>query len=95
MKPSAKQNILTFLQSNKGVFHNGELQRMVFKNKNGSQATGDTIKRRLQNLAEENKIHVSYRGGEAHYSANYIEPVKKPEYRIVDLPDGSRVAQMV
>lgn len=77
MKFSAKNNILAFLQSNRGAFHNGDLQKHDFKNRNGSLATGDTIKRRLQNLAEEGYIHVEYRSGEAWYSA---DPIKIQEY---------------
>ena len=75
-KISAKQNILEFLQSNQGIYHGGDLQRRDFKNKNGSNATGDTIKRRLNELVKEGKIFVDYKNGEAHFSAEYSPKLK-------------------
>ena len=91
MKRSAKENILAFLQQNQNWFHNGDLQRMDFYNRNGSRATGDTIKRRLQNLAEEGKIFVELRKGEAWYSAEYKpKMVQNVTYKFDN--EGRRVA---
>ena len=84
-KNSAKTNILEFLQNNRQWFHNGELQKMHFANRNGSSATGDTIKRRLQNLAEEGSIFVDLRNGEAWYSAEY-----KPKKQYVKVGENDR-----
>ena len=84
---SAKNHILAFLQGNPGsVYHGGQLQRMEFKNRNGSNATGDTIKRRLNDLVVEKKIHVDYKGGQAYFSA---EPIPAPKRQVVkELPNG-------
>lgn len=90
MKKSAKDNILFFLQNTPGWHHNGSLQRMEFKNRNGTFATGDTIKRRLQNLAEEGKIFVEHRP-DAYYSAEY-KPKLVQKVTFVEEADGTRKA---
>lgn len=68
---------------------------MDFKNRNGSNATGDTIKRRLQELAEEKKIYVNRKNGEAWYSAEYVPPAPKYEYREKQNENGDWVVQKV
>ena len=85
MKQSAKQNILTFLRSDFGVYHGAQLQRQEFKNRNGSNATGDTIKRRLNQLVEEEKIHVNYKNGQAYFSA---KPIILKRQVVKELPNG-------
>ncbi len=77
MKKSAKENILSFLQQNQNWFHNGELQRMDFYNRNGSNASGDTIKRRCNDLVKEGKAFVDYKHGEAYFSAEYRPKLKQ------------------
>lgn len=76
-KHSAKENLLFFLQNNQGWFHNGDLQKKEIKNRNGTSATGNTIKRRLQELVTEGKIHVDYRKGGAWYSTEYRPQTKQ------------------
>lgn len=88
-KLSAKENILLWLQNNPGWHHNGDLQRLEFKNKNGTNATGDTIKRRLQNLAEEGKIFVEHRP-DAFYGAEYKPKLKQVVH--FEEKEGVRVA---
>ena len=85
-KTSAKNHILAFLQGNPGsVYHGGQLQRMEFKNRNGSNATGDTIKRRLNQLVKEEKIHVNYKNGQAYFSA---QPIILKRQVVKELPNG-------
>ena len=86
MKLSAKNHILAFLQGNpSSVYHGGQLQRMEFKNRNGSNATGDTLKRRLNELVVEEKIHVNYKNGQAYFSA---KPIILKRQVVKELPNG-------
>lgn len=91
MKQSAKQNMLFWLQNNTGWHHGGELQRKEIHNRNGSNATGDTLKRRLNELVKEGKAFVEYRKGEAWFSAEY-KPKMKQTVHFIEEPDGSRKA---
>lgn len=56
---SVKEQIFSFLNRNPSVFHGGALQRMDFKTRRDGLATGDSIKRRLNELVEEKRISVS------------------------------------
>ena len=77
---SAEQNIIAFLKSNPSVFAAAELQRMPFKNKNGTTASPKAISRRLQELAEQQILDVSYVNRNAHYQ---IAETHKPKPRLV------------
>ena len=76
-KNSAKDNILFWLQNNPGNHHGAAMQRMDFKNRNGSNASGDTIKRRCNDLVKEGKAFVDYKHGEAYFSAEYRPKLKQ------------------
>ena len=56
---SVKEQIFDFLQNNPSVYHGGFLQRMNFKTRRNGLATGDSIKRRLNELVVEKRISVS------------------------------------
>ena len=72
MKPSVSQQLLEFLQKNAGEYASGELQRQTWYNKDGTEAVPRTIVRRLQELAQDGKIHVKEINGHAHYSSEPI-----------------------
>jgi tRNA U38,U39,U40 pseudouridine synthase TruA len=93
---SVEQQIFEFLQSNPSVWHGGDLQRMLFKTRRGGYSTGDTIKRRLNDLVEEGKIHVSYNErNEAMFSIREEHKKKTYSYIPITLPDGSRAVREV
>lgn len=75
---SVSQQLLDYLQSNPGTHASGDLQRMEWRNMDLTLAVPRTIVRRLQELAEEGKIHAEIRGNHTHYSATPIEK-KKPQ----------------
>lgn len=82
MKP-VKEQIFTFLKNNPTVYHGGALQRMDFPTRTGGMATGDNIKRRLNELVEEGKIMVSYnQKNEAMFSIK--QEFKKKPVLIID-----------
>ena len=63
---SAETQLIDFLKANPSVFASAQLQRMFWKNKNGTLASPRSIVRRL----EENTpslLEVSYINGNAHY----------------------------
>ncbi len=93
MKKSVEQQILEWLQNNSGIHHGGMIQRLLFKTKNGGYSTGDTIKRRLNDLVEDGKVFVTYNERhEAMFSANEASiPPKKPTVRI-EIINGQAVA---
>lgn len=80
---SVREQLFDFLQQNRGDFNSGELQRMEFKGRRGT-ATGKTISRRLQELAEDGKIHVEERRGSAWYSADFKPKPLEVRIKIVD-----------
>lgn len=95
MKKSVEQQILEWLQNNPGVHHGGMIQRLYFTTKTGGTSTGDTIKRRLNDLVEEGKAFVSYNEKhEAMFSANPAHIKIKPHYKIEEI-NGERVAVLV
>lgn len=88
MKKSVSQQLLEYLQTNPGVHSSGTLQRLEWHNKDGTVAVPRTIVRRLQELAQDNKIHVEDRNGHAHYSTESIPQKPKTVIRIVETPTG-------
>jgi hypothetical protein len=99
-KQSVSDQLLAYLQTNHGVFASGDLQRMEWRNSNNSLAVPRSVVRRLQELAEDDKIHCEMRGNHAHYSATPIAPVivgasanSGTPYRVTHvLINGQRVA---
>lgn len=81
MGKSVSEQLLAYLQTNPGVHASGTLQRLEWRNHTGSLAVPRSVVRRLQELAEEGKIHCEMKGNHAHYSATPIE--KKPERKLV------------
>ncbi len=80
---SIKEQLFSFLQSNPSVWHGGALQRMDFKTRRGGLATGDSIKRRLNELVEAGRISVTpNEKNEAMFSIN--EQHKKKPALIID-----------
>ena len=80
---TVKEQIFSFLQANPSVYHGGQLQRMDFKTRRGGLATGDSIKRRLNELVAEGRISVSpNEKNEAMFSIN--EQNKKKPKLIID-----------
>ena len=84
MNKSAEQNIVAFLQENPSVFSAAQLQRTEFRNKNKTLASPKAISRRLQELAEQGILEVSYINNHAHY--RIAEQHKKRERTIIQLP---------
>jgi len=87
-KNSAQQNILNFLRERyPEVWASGELQRMEFKNKDGTNASPSVINRRCRNLEEEkllavryeNKNHAHYRHLQEWERENYIPTSQREE----------------
>ena len=82
---TVKEQIFSFLQANPSVYHGGQLQRMDFKTRRGGLATGDSIKRRLNELVAERRISVSpNEHNEAMFSIK--EEHKKKIRQIIQLP---------
>jgi len=91
---SVSTQLFDFLQANYGqVFASGEIQRMIFKNKNGTTSTPRSLVRRLEELCADGKIQVSYVGKHAHYSCGE----KKKEHRFIPFitPDGRRAMREI
>ena len=91
MKKSVQDQLLDYLQANPGVHASGTIQRLEWRNKDGTVAVPRTIVRRLQELAEDGKIHSEIRGGHTHYSATPIE--KKPTPSLVYDPINDRMVR--
>ena len=81
---SAEQSILAFLKDNPSVFAAADLQRRPFKNKNGTLASPKAISRRLQELAEQKIIDVTYPDNKNAYYQIREEHKKKPVMIIDD-----------
>lgn len=88
MGKSAEQNLISFLRENTDWYSSGSLQRMPFKNKNGTLATPRTLVRRLQENAEGTNalLEVKYEGQTTYYriKQEYI----KPKYTYQLSPEG-------
>lgn len=81
---SAESALIDFLRSNPSKYASAELQRMIWKNKNGTTATARSIVRRLEENAEDGGIlKVSYdEHGNAWYQIK--EGYKKPPVLMID-----------
>lgn len=83
MKKSVKEQLFSFLQANPSIWHGGQLQRMDFTTNRNGLATGDNIKRRLNELVEEKRITVSYNEkNEAQFSISPTHIKKEPTYLV-------------
>lgn len=92
MNKSVSQQLLDYLHQNKGVFASGTIQRMEWRNANGTLATPRSLVRRLQELAERGEIQVQEINGHAHYSAEFIPPPKKQQITFKENEFGERIA---
>ena len=90
---SAEQNIVAFLQQNPSVFAAAELQRQPFKNRNGTLASPKAISRRLQELAEQHILEVSYINNHAHYQITDQHKKKTQTVQFIE-KDGRRYAKL-
>lgn len=91
MKPSLQKSIYSFFFKEKNSWINsGELERMVFKNRNGTVAKPTSVTRRIRELEEMRLIAVKYEGAtqSALYKfiprelrANYIPVSKRPGHK--------------
>lgn len=89
---SVKEQLFDFLRSKPSVWHGGHLQRMDFKTRRGGLATGDTIKRRLNELVAEGRIQVSSNErNEAQFSINE-QHKKKQQLVRHEMRNGIRFA---
>ncbi len=87
---SVEQQLLDFFRTHSTErYPSGELQRMVWSNKNGTIATPRSVVRRLQELCEEQKIHNVGTMQAAIYTLN--AEVVKPKMRQIEtyLPNGN------
>lgn len=76
---SAQDKILEYLLEKAGEWHpTGNLQRMEWKNEDGTLAIPRTVQRRLQNLEEKSLIAVQYEGKSCKY--RYIPEKYRPRY---------------
>lgn len=90
MKKSVSTQLKEYLQKNPGIYNSGELQRMIWFNRDGTTATGKSVSRRLQELAETDEINVDHSKGSAEYSAQpIIVPPKLQRWVTID---GERIA---
>jgi len=89
VRKSVSVQLKDFLSTNRGIYNSGELQKMVWVNRDGTHATGKTVSRRLQELAESKEINVDHSKGSAEYSADpIIVPPKPMKFVVID---GERV----
>lgn len=89
MAKSAESNLIDFLKSNPSKFASASLQRMEFRNKNGSLASPKAISRRLQENAEGEHavLEVTYDDHNNSYYQVKQEHVKKKQV-VTYLPNG-------
>lgn len=95
MDRTVPTQLIAYLKNSTIAVASAELQRLPFKNRNGSTASPKAISRRLQELAEDKTTSVEYRGKNAYYSFN---PASEPPRHIfvpVILPDGTRAVREV
>jgi DNA-binding HxlR family transcriptional regulator len=94
MYKSVKQQVLEFLQNSPGAHHSGAIQRMDFRTKKNGLASGDSLKRRLNELAEEGLIHSRIENNQAYFSIS--ESHKKRVHTFVPvIVDGVRMMREV
>ena len=87
MNKSAEQSIISFLKENPQKYASAELQRMIFKNRNGTTAIARSLVRRLEEntRTQENPtgvLEVSYVNGNAYYQIS--EGQKKKPVLVID-----------
>ena len=84
---SAEQNLLKFLRDDyPNWYAAAQLERMEFRNEDGTLASGKSINRRLQELRSEGLLEVEYRN---KHHAHYRSVAPKFIYTIPALPDES------
>lgn len=91
MKPTVPSQLIAYLKSSPEPIASAELQRIPFKNRNGSMASPKAISRRLQELAEDNTIFVELRGKNAYYSFNPASEPVKPVFYVRHPRTGERM----
>lgn len=84
--------ILDFFRQNPGQIFNGpELTRRIFPKYAYGQVKGShspkAISRRLQELAEDGSLNVSYTHGQAHYKIADTQLPKKYEWTTIETKD--------
>lgn len=76
---SARENIREYIKREyPNWIHSGELQRMIFKNRDGTTAMPKIVVRRVQELENERDIAVKYENGSSLYK--FIPPVVRRYY---------------
>ncbi len=89
MAKSAETNLIDFLKENPGWYASATLQRMPFKNRNGSLAAPRTLVRRLQENAEGDQaiLEVKHEGQTTYYRIK--ETHRKKQQVVQQLPNGA------
>lgn len=77
MKQSLKERLTKYLRNHHGWVASGELQRLVMEK---TTYTPRTTVRRLEELAEEGGLEVSYRKGHAFYRSKEIPNQSMEDY---------------
>lgn len=76
MKPTVPQQLIAYFRANAGKWiASGEVQRLQWRNKNGTTAVPRSIVRRLQELCEEGTLKEEIRDRHAWYS--YAKEVRE------------------
>ena len=86
MKKSVETQLIDFLKENPSVYSSGQLQRMEWRNRNGTLSTPRSIVRRLEENAEAGgMLEVSY---DDHNNAHYQikQEFKKKIRQLIHLP---------
>ena len=83
MKQSLKDRLLAYINKLDKPIASGELQRLVMEK---TSYTPRTTVRRLEELAEEGLLEVSYKKGHAYYKAKEVSPLEAMEEWFERLP---------
>lgn len=88
---SAEHNLILFLRKNPEWHSSGQLQRMEWRNRNGTLATPRSIVRRLQENAEGDNaiLEVEYRGQSTYYRVKTAHI--KPKYTYQEITKDGQV----
>lgn len=89
MRTSAEHKLREFLRANPEWFASAHLQRQLWSNKDGTNASPRSIVRRLEEMVEDGILEVEYRGKHAAYYRVKQEHIK-PKYRYESTPTGMR-----
>lgn len=90
---TAEDRILDFLRTNPSKYASAELQRMMWKNKNGTTATPRSIVRRLEeNAGPDGILEVSY---DEHGNAWYQVKQEHQKKEVVDYVRHPRTGQLI